>query len=87
MVTAIKQRVTVEAGGRVAVQSAELREGEAAEVIVLVDRATAPATPPPDRLDALRQLRASLNLTAETADRWEASVRAERDAGHDRAGG
>lgn len=32
MATAIKQQVRVEAGGRVAVQSSELREGESAEV-------------------------------------------------------
>ena len=85
MVTAIKQHVRVEAGGRVAVQSAELREGESAEVIVIVERAG--PTPPADRLDALRQLRASLNLTADAADRWEAEVRAERDAGHDERAG
>jgi hypothetical protein len=84
MVTAIKQNVTVEAGGRIAVQSAELREGESAEVIIIVDRASSTLTR--DRLDALQLLRSSLHLTSETANQWEADVRAERDARHKPAG-
>jgi hypothetical protein len=78
MVTAIKQRVTVEAGGRVALQSAELCEGESAEVIVMVDRPSAVSAD--DRLASLKQLRESLKLTTAAAQHWESEIRAERAA-------
>ena len=78
MVTTIKERVIVEAGGRVAVQSAHLREGESAEVIILVDR---PVTVhPQERLDSLRQLRQRLNLPLAGADQWAADLKAERNS-------
>ena len=38
MVTAIKQIVTIQQGGRVEVTSADLPEGRLAEVIVLIDQ-------------------------------------------------
>jgi hypothetical protein len=78
MVATIKQRVTVEAGGRIAVQSAELREGEAAEVIVIVERPSEVSAA--ERLGALNELRKSLNLTIEAASGWEADIQAERAA-------
>jgi hypothetical protein len=78
MVTAIKQRVRVEAGGRVAVQSPELHEGESAEVIVMVDRPSARG--PDERLKALDQVRQSLNLSPSLVARWETDMRAERAA-------
>ena len=40
MVTAVKQIVTIQPGGRVELSSDELREGQQAEVIVLVERPT-----------------------------------------------
>jgi hypothetical protein len=78
MVTTIKQRVTVEAGGRVAVQSPELHEGESAEVVVMVERHAEPT--PEQKLKALEQLRESLNLSPELAAKWQAEVQAERQA-------
>ena len=42
MVAAVRQRVTVQPGGVVEVRSPELTPGASAEVIVLVERATAP---------------------------------------------
>jgi hypothetical protein len=78
MVTTIKQRVTVEAGGRVAVQSPELHEGELAEVVVMVERHADPT--PQQRLKSLEQLRESLNLSPELAAKWQAELRAERQA-------
>jgi len=76
MVTTIKQLVKVEAGGRVAVQSAELHEGESAEVIVRVERPEGAD----ERSQALRALRQSLNLSPAQTAKWEADVRAERAA-------
>ena len=46
MVRAIKQRVTVGAGGRVQIDHSELPEGRTAEVIVLLDDSEAAASPP-----------------------------------------
>jgi hypothetical protein len=43
MVTAVRQNVTVQRGGVIEVRSADLREGDWAEVIVLVEP---PAVPP-----------------------------------------
>jgi hypothetical protein len=80
VVTTIEQRVTVEKGGRVALQSSELHEGESAELIVIVERAGEAITTPDERLGTLHQLRQALNLSAATAERWEADVRAERSA-------
>jgi hypothetical protein len=81
MVTAIKQLVRVEAGGRVSMQSAELHEGESVEVIVMVER-TNPIRPE-ERLNALNQLRQNLKLTPAAASQWEADVQAERSAWRD----
>ena len=77
MVTTIKQTVTVQAGGRVAFESPELQEGESAEVVVTVQR---PAQDIQERLDALRRLQESMQLTPEAAEKWQAEIRAERQA-------
>lgn len=42
MVAAVRQQVTIQAGGRIEVQSPELTPGLRAEVIVLVDQPLAP---------------------------------------------
>jgi hypothetical protein len=78
MVTAVRQRVWVEVGGRVAVQSSELSEGEQADVIVMVDRSN--PTDLGERLKALQQLRQSLDLSPSLAAQWEEAVRTERAA-------
>lgn len=49
MVAAIKQRVTVQAGGLIEVRSPELRQGQQADVIVLIESAA--ATPPRPEVD------------------------------------
>jgi hypothetical protein len=77
MVTTIKQTVTVQAGGRVALESPELQEGESAEVVVTVQR---PARDVQERLDALHRLQEAMRLTPEAAEKWQADVRAERQA-------
>ncbi len=78
MVTTIKQLVRVEAGGRVAFQSLQLHEGEAAEVIVTVERPDDAS--PSERLKALNELRRAVDLTPETAKLWIDAARAERAA-------
>jgi hypothetical protein len=78
IVTTIKQRVTVGAGGSVAIHSNELHEGESAEIIVMVERAT--ETGSDDRLRALQDLRSRLALSADVAAVWEYEVRSERSA-------
>ena len=77
MVTTITQVVTVEAGGRVAIESPELLEGESAEVVVTVRRTVAS---PVERLNALKELRESLRLTPASASQWENDIQAERAA-------
>jgi hypothetical protein len=78
MVEAIRQTVTVQAGGTVEVRSPDLPAGVRAEVIVLIegpDRATA-CSP----LEALEALQASLQLTAPAAADWAQQARVERQA-------
>ena len=65
-------------GGRVALQSSELREDESAEVTVIVERAGEASTGRDGRLGALNQLRQALKLPEAEAKLWEAEVRAER---------
>jgi hypothetical protein len=76
MVAAIRQTVTVGAGGRVEVQSPELKEGTRAEVIVLVEQAAAPASP----LAAFERLQQGLGLDAAGAAEWSNRVREERQS-------
>ncbi len=77
MVTTIKEHVTVGAGGRIELQSSQLREGDSVEVTVTVER---PASSSEDRLAAFEALRNQLNLTAEQAKAWTDEVTAERKA-------
>lgn len=74
MVAAIRQTVTVGAGGRVQIQSPQLKEGARAEVIVLLEDVASPAA----RLAALDQLQNSLNLDERLAREWSNQVRDER---------
>ena len=76
MVAAIRQTVTVGAGGRVEVQSPELEEGARAEVIVLVEQAIAPTSP----LAAFERLQKCLSLDAARAAQWSNQVRDERQS-------
>ena len=77
MVTTIRQNVTIQAGGRVLFESPELHEGELAEVVVTVQR---PAQDIQERLDALHRWQEAMQLTPEAAEKWQAEVRAEREA-------
>ena len=78
MVEAIRQRVTVQAGGRLALQSPELHDGESVEVIVMAERS--PAANASDRLAALQALRSRLKLDPASAQRWVEEIRAGRAA-------
>ena len=51
MSKAVRQRVRVQEGGRIELRSPELRAGDEAEVIVLVDEVRGNA-PPPDRTNS-----------------------------------
>lgn len=74
--TAIKQNVTVQAGGVVHFASPELHEGTQAEVIVLVA-----ADPEPERrLAAFQALQQSLALTPAAAEKWTREAADERKA-------
>jgi hypothetical protein len=46
MVQALKQRITIGAGGRVQIDHTDLPEGRAAEVIVLLEEPASPAARP-----------------------------------------
>jgi hypothetical protein len=78
MMSAIQQRVLVQDGGRVEVTSPELPVGAEADVIVLVRKGA--DTPSMTKLEALRALQASVNLSPEAAKRWTDEMRAEREA-------
>jgi hypothetical protein len=78
MVAAIRQTVTIQSAGTVEVRSPELRVGERAEVIVLIEGAE--CRPSGSPLEALDALQASLQLTAPAAADWAQSARAERQA-------
>ena len=72
----IRQNVTVKPGGLIEVRSPELKEGEQAEVIVLLDKQPASIA---CRLAALDQLQKSLNLDHAMADAWIRAARQERE--------
>ncbi len=78
MVAAIRQTVTIQSAGTVEVRSPELRAGERAEVIVLIERAECQSSGSP--LEALDALQASLRLTAQAAADWTQRARVERQA-------
>ena len=76
MVAALRQTVTIGQGGRIEVRSPELKEGEQAEVIVLLEeRPTSVAR----KLAALDKLQKSLNLDNAKADEWIRAAREERE--------
>lgn len=76
MVAAIRRTVTVGPGGRVEVQSPQLKEGTRAEVIVLLEDVASTA----NRLDALDRLQKSLKLDEQRARAWSNQVREERQS-------
>ncbi len=76
MVAAIRKTVTIGAGGRVEVQSPQLKEGARAEVIVLLEAVSSPAS----KLAALDQLQKSLNLDETRAREWVRQAREERQS-------
>ena len=82
MVGAIRQILTVNAEGTLEIRAPELRAGEQAEVIVLINRrgdvpASAPSLTP---LEALKRLQDSLKLTPQAARKWVEEAQAERKA-------
>lgn len=76
MVSAIKQTVTVQAGGRVEVRDPRLTEGTRAEVIVLLETADDPRA----KLALLDALQQSMRLDRAAAEAWARQVQAERHA-------
>ena len=78
MVAAIKQVVTVGAGGRIEISAPELRAGSRAEVIILVPQE--PCATPDGALAALDQLQQSVKLDRRSADAWIREVSDERRA-------
>lgn len=80
MVAAIRQTVTVGAGGRVEVQSPQLKEGARAEVIVLLEEPPSAEATVAAKLAALDQLQRSLNLDEARAREWVNQVRQERQS-------
>jgi hypothetical protein len=79
MVTAVRQMVKVQSNGRIEILAPEFRAGTVMEVIVLLpgEAATSNAA---DRLAALSQLRESIGLSAQAAEKWMDEVRNEREA-------
>jgi len=77
MVQALRQTVTIRQPGHLEISSPELRAGDVAEVIVLVQ---APPSAAIDPIAALDQLQRSMKLTPERAQEWIDEVNAERAA-------
>lgn len=78
MLNAIKEKVTVKAGGKIVIQSPELIEGTTAEVIVMVDN-------PPEKS---RSLMSFFGVgkgkgSFKTAKDVDSFIRAERDSWDD----
>ena len=80
MVHAIRERVTVEAGGVIRLRRPELREGASAEVIVLVEDSAAARAESPRRMSDLFGKAKGSFASAQEADGF---LRAERDAWDD----
>lgn len=77
MVAAIRQTVTIGQDGRIEVRSPELKEGERAEVIVLLEEQPISIA---RKLAALDKLQKSLNLDEAKAAEWIRTAREEREA-------
>ena len=73
---AIRTTVTVQRGGVIEITSPELKEGDRAEVIVLVPASASVA----DKIAALEELRERLNLDEEKVRKWIEVVRTERES-------
>lgn len=73
MVAAIRQRVTVQAGGVIEVRSPELRPGDSADVIILVEPPI--AEPQPPLVSFIGSAKGSFASVAEA----DAFIRNERD--------
>ena len=85
MVAAIRQRVVVKKGGVVEVRSDELKPGDSAEVIVLVEAEDDPApTRETDQVKAFEALQRSMGLKPDAAAAWAAEARRERKAASSR---
>lgn len=78
MVQAIKQRITVGAGGRIQIDHTDLPEGRTAEVIVLLDDPTA-VNPPARSLSSLFGACQGQFASAEEADAYVRNLRDEWD--------
>ena len=78
MIKAIQQRVIIQSGGRIEVNSRELPDGAEAEVIILVK--SEPMAKVISPLEALHALQASLHLTPQGAQIWIEDAHAERTA-------
>ncbi len=77
MVAALRQFVTVEAGGVVRVQSGDLREGDVAEVLVLT---APPTTPDAGVIDpSWEQFIGGGSHSGRTVEEVDASIRELRD--------
>jgi hypothetical protein len=79
MVAAIRQTVTIKDDGAIEVRSPELRAGEHAEVIVLLNQPASAQGSSMTPLEALKALQESLNLTPEAAQKWIDEARTERE--------
>lgn len=77
MVAALRQIVTVGEGGRIEVRSPELKEGERAEVIVLLEEQPISIA---HMLAALDKLQESLKLDDTKTEQWIRAAREEREA-------
>jgi len=78
MVAAIRQSLTITSSGTLQVHAPELKPGDRAEVIVLIEPSAAEsALTPMQALDALQK---SLNLTPEAAEAWSKTARQERQS-------
>ena len=76
--TVVQQRVKVQPGGKVEVQTAELPAGAEVDVVMVVERVISERAM--SQLEALKRLQESLKLTPEAAQKWIDEVRAERQA-------
>lgn len=73
---ALRQIVTIGPGGRVEVQSPQLKEGDRAEVTVVVEEVESIAR----KLAAFDRLQKSLNLDESKVREWLRVVREERES-------
>ncbi len=80
MVTAVRQTVTVQAGGRLELIAPDLAPGTIADVIVLVPEERAPTLTATAWLAELQRFQEAAALTPEAAEAWARDLRLEREA-------